>query len=162
MTVDLKSVLNNKSIWFTDKYNANFAEGTKERELLNVFSYGTWEDYLKIKDSLPDNLKLEPNSIAVKKLKGLSILSIMEDKISFSIDELMKILNIDNFVDAETIVIDLFGSELLVGKIDEKTHTLSCKRVAARCIENAPEAIDNIISDINIIRDRIASINEIE
>ena len=124
---------------------------------MEIFAYGTWSDYLKIKDSLPEALKLPYDSIAAKKLKELTILTIMENKTSISFEELMSNLKIDNYIEAETLLIDLFGSNLMVGKIDEKKHILTCDRAAARCIPNDSESLQGIIDDLNIIRDKISA-----
>ena len=154
-TAEAFAIINNKSIWFMDKYLGKFNEGSPERNLLEIFAYGTWEDYLKIKDSLPDSLKLQNNSVGERKLKELSILTIMQNEVSYSIDKLMTMLHIDNFMEAEMMLIDLFGSDLIVGKINENDHTLTCERAASRCIPNNPESIQAIIDDLNAFRQRI-------
>ena len=140
-TINAFQILNNKSIWFTDKYIEDFPEDSPERKLMEIFSYGTWEDYLQIKDSLPESLILNANSIACRKLKALSILTIM-----------------DNFIEIETLIIDLFGSDLMVGKIDEKNHMLTIDRAASRCIPNTKEAIQDVIDNLNVIREKISSV----
>lgn len=160
-SADLLAVLNDPSILFVDVYFDYFAEGSMERELLSIFAYGTWADYVKIAESLPPELQLDPASNAIKKIKRLTLLSIFATEQIASFDVLMKELSLDNFVDLESLVIDLIASDALDGKIDQQTRTVVCTRCAARCVKNDKDSIMERVAQIKKIRANIGNALEI-
>lgn len=159
MTKSAAEILNDKSIWFTDEYINNFDENTPERLLMEFFAYGTWKDYIEKRKDLPQQYQFESDSNAVLKLKALTILTIMDDKTNYSFDSLMEDLDIDNFDTAETLVLELMGARLLVGKIDEKSRSFSCERVSSRCIPNNSESIQNILAELHHFHDKLKSLD---
>lgn len=154
---DIATILDDPSILFVDSYLDKFAPGSPEHKLLTVFAYGTWEDYRKIENTLPENLKLQPNSNAFNKLKKLTLISAFSEMAVVSYDTLMKAIETTNFVDLESLVIDLIANDFLDAKIDEQNKRVVCTRCSARCVENTPEAVLAQVQNIQKIRANIAS-----
>ena len=152
---DLLAILNDRNAIFLDSHLSQFAENTKEFDLLNIFCYGTWKDYLQIESTLPSELKFSAQSEAAKKLKKLTLLTIFADHRKVQYKMLLDELKIDNNVELEELIIDLLGMELLEAKIDEATNTVVCTRASARCVKNNPEDIDRVIQKIKALRERI-------
>lgn len=154
--VSLSTILNDPAIMFVDTYLSQFPNDSNENKLLTIFAYGSWKDYLAIESKLPANLKLSPTGNAAKKLRKLTLLSLFADKNQVSYKEMMKELAIENFVDVESLVIDLIATELLEAKIDEQKQIVTCNRAAARCVKNEKESITKVINQIGGIRSKIS------
>ena len=154
---DIATILDDPSILFVDSYLDKFAPGSPERSLLTIFAYGTWVDYRMIESTLPANLKLQPNSNAFNKLKKLTLLSTFSEMDVVSYEILMQRIETTNFVDLETLVIDLIANDFLDAKIDEQNKRVVCTRCSARCVKNEPEAILAQVQNIQKIRANIAS-----
>ncbi|KAI8369524.1 uncharacterized protein BYT42DRAFT_584754 [Radiomyces spectabilis] len=85
-------------------------------ELLKIFLYGTYRDYVAHAHKLPS---LNPAQVA--KLKHLSIISLSESNSrSLSYDLLLEYLDISNVRALEDLIIDAFYQGVLVGKLDQR------------------------------------------
>lgn len=158
MKSEVAKILNDKSIWFTDEYIPNYPDGSIEKQLLEIFAYGVWNDYSSIKSTLPEELQFANTSNAARKLKALTIMTMFEDRTSIQFDELLNTLGIDNTVDLENIIIDLMGARLLIGKIDERNKLVTCERLGSRCVKNTTESLDAIIKEINDFRQNVDNV----
>jgi hypothetical protein len=153
MSSELFAILDDPSLLFVDVHLPSFNPGSPEHKLLTLFAYGTWADYLKLEPSLPPALKLDPSGNAAKKLKKLTLLTIFSDSQSiFSFDSLLNALQLDNFVDLETLIIELLGLDCLQAKIDEQAKAVIVIRVASRCITNDAPSIMAVVDKIRGIR----------
>ncbi|KAH0789367.1 hypothetical protein GPJ56_006701 [Histomonas meleagridis] len=154
---NIKDILNNPNEMFLDVYLNDFEEGSNEHKLISLFAYGSWNDYLSIEKSLPEQLRLYPNSEAAKKLKKLTLLSLFAKGSKISFGKIKEELKIDNIIDIESLVIDLMASNLIDAKIDEQTNCVICDRAVSRCIKNDEESIKTILNEIKSFRGKIAS-----
>ena len=152
----LTAILEDPTILFVDTYFDKFEAGSKERELLSVFAYGTWKDYRELEPSLPESLRLQPGSNSCKKLKKLTLLSIFATSQCCQFEDLMEEISVDNFVDLESLVIDLIANDYLDAKIDEQNHRVVCIRCAARCLRNEKQDILARVEQLRKIRGNIA------
>ncbi|EAY05384.1 MGC81975 protein, putative [Trichomonas vaginalis G3] len=125
---------------------------------MEIFAYGTLNDYETIRKDLPKEYQFESDSIALNKLKSLTILSIMQDKIEYSFNQLKEDLGIDNTISAEDLITDLMSAGLYTGKIDELNGTFTCERVASRCVPNNQENISEIINDLKEFQSKIKNV----
>jgi hypothetical protein len=153
MSLELFAILDNPTLLFIDVHLPSFTPGSPEHDLLALFAYGTWSDYIKLEPSLPPALKLDPSGNAAKKLKKLTLLTIFSNPRNvFSFDALLTDLQLDNFVDLETLIIDLLGLDHLQAKIDEQSKTVIVTRVASRCVKNEFPSIMAVVGKIRGIR----------
>lgn len=160
MSVLLK-LLNDPTDMFLDKYLDQFPDGTPEKQLLTIFCYGQYEDYVKLEESLPNELKLAPDSMAIKKLRELTILSQVKNVQQISYEILYKATGLNDLASLESIIIELMANDLIIGKIDEEKNSFLIERVESRCIRNSPEDLEVIIQQISGFRNRInAAIQE--
>lgn len=153
----LLKILNDRTEYFVDKHLDQFPPNSNEYKLLHIFAYGVWADYLKLEPSLPDSLKLDPHSDAAKKLKSLTLLNCFASEKNCSYQSLLTVLSIDNAIELEDLVVELLGSGLIEGKIDEVNSTVICTRASSRCVPNNQEAIEQIITKIQQMRSRIST-----
>jgi COP9 signalosome complex subunit 7 len=140
---------------FLDVFLPEFDPESPEHKLLSIFSYGTWTDYMSVRDELPPELRLDPFGRAAKKLKKLTLLSIFSERSRCEYDFLLEALHLDNHMDMESLVIDLMTAELFDGKLDEQRKVVMCKRCSPRCVENNRDSIMKYVANIQLIRDRI-------
>ena len=154
---DVKTILEDPAVLFVDTYLDKFKPDSPEGKLLSVFAYGTWKDYKDLEGSLPQNLKLQPDSNSYKKIKKLTLLSIFAKHQVTKFQFLKREIAIDSDLELESLVIDLIANDFLDAKIDERTKTVVCARCAARCVKNEKSAIMAQVEQIRTIRKNIAS-----
>lgn len=115
--------------------------GENERiyNTLNLFAFGTYQNYLKNKESV---IPLTP--IMEKKLKHLTVLTLATQRKTLPYDELMIELDIKNVRHLEDLVIEAFYAGLINGKLDQKNRQLEIDYAVARDIqkENIQDIID--------------------
>jgi len=160
MSRSLVSILQDSKIIFTDVFLSEYDQQSVEYQLLAIFSYGVWKDYENIKDRFPEIYRFEEGSNALRKLKDLTILSVLKGKKEVSFQEIMDQICIDNYVTLESHLINLIGNGFISGKIDEAKAVFICDQVASRCIQNNEDSINQMINDLKIFRQKIK--NEIE
>jgi hypothetical protein len=155
MSGDLLQILSDPAILFVDLYLSKYPADSPEAKLLSVFAYGSWKDYAALKSSLPSGLQLDPNGPAAKKLKKLTIISILSANPVYKFEDFRHELDLANTVDLESLIIDLMASESIVAKIDEQSNCVKCERSVARCVRNDPTAIQEVIKGIQKVRGNI-------
>ena len=160
MSRSLVSILQDSKIIFTDVFLSEYDQQSVEYQLLAIFSYGVWKDYENIKDMLPEIYRFEEGSNALRKLKDLTILSVLKGKKEVSFQEIMDQIGVDNYVTLESHLINLIGNGFISGKIDEAKAVFICDQVTSRCIQNNEDSINQMINDLKIFRQKIK--NEIE
>ena len=152
----LLKILNDPTELFLDKYLGTITDES-EKKLLEIYCYGTYSDYKTLEKILPSNLKLKEDSIALKKLKQLTILSEVKGKAQVSYASLISSIGAKDSNDLETLIIDLISSDLLVAQIDEQTQMVLIERSTSRCVPNSPESLQVIIDQISELRGKINS-----
>jgi hypothetical protein len=151
----LMDILNDQFDLFLDCHLSKFQTGTPEYKLLEVFSYGTWKDYVALEPSLPANLKLPKEGKAVDKLRSLTLLSLFAEKSTYGLEALRKELALKTDEEVEGLLIPLMASDLLEGKIDEATKSVVCVRASARCVRNSEKDVMQIAENIRKIRSSV-------
>ena len=85
-------------------------------DLMNIFAYGTYEDYINTKDSLPP--LTEPMK---KKLRLLTIASIATKEKTIKYDEMQQVLGVETIRELEDLIIEGSNNSVLQGKLDQKS-----------------------------------------
>jgi len=98
-------------------------------ELLNIFAYGTYQDYLQKKSTLPD---LGPSEL--RKLQYLTIVTLSEKGKCIPYTNLLKELNLTNVRELEDLIIEAIYAEIFQGKLDQKRGLLEVDTTIGRDI----------------------------
>jgi len=96
--------------------NSSTTNGKGYFDLLNLFAYGTYNDYLTRQAELPaltDAMK--------KKLRLLTIASIATKEKTIHYDHMQKVLGIDGIRELEDLIIEGTNNAVLKGKLDQKS-----------------------------------------
>lgn len=97
---------------------ADLASGEKTEQamhqLLQIFAYGTYNDYLKRQDSLP-----QLSAPQRHKLKQLSLVSLAATSRILRYDDLLSSLDIGDVRELEDVVIDAITNDLLNARLDQ-------------------------------------------
>ena len=153
--MDTSSIVNDpKNIYF-DKFLLQAKPDTPDYQLLEILSYGTWQDYKQIESSLPDNLKLKKGSVGEKTLKMLTLVSHFNTTLAESFEVLAQLIDATDQTDLEMIVCDTISNGLIEGQINELTQTVECLRATSRCIRNTKEDLSAVINSIDAMRNKI-------
>ncbi|TDL22362.1 hypothetical protein BD410DRAFT_788623 [Rickenella mellea] len=107
--------------------------------LLQLFSYGTYEGYLKSKDSLP-----ALNASQITKLKHLSLVSLAMDRRVLPYARLMQSLQMPTVRELEDLIIDAIYLDLLRGKLDQKKQQFEVEYTLGRDLE--PGKLESLLS----------------
>ncbi|KAF9933359.1 hypothetical protein FBU30_005763 [Linnemannia zychae] len=83
--------------------------------LLEIFSYGTYQDYLQNKDSLP-----EITAAQKTKLQQLSIVTLSERVRAIPYEHLLQYLEIENVRQLEDLIMDAIYQNLINANLDQK------------------------------------------
>jgi len=95
--------------------------------LLQLFCYGTWQDYKGLSEAFELNLEQQ------SKLKQLTVVSLAGKSKRLSYDELMEQLDIQHVRQLEDLLISqCFHPGLIRGKLDQKQRCLHVHQAAAR------------------------------
>lgn len=114
-------------------------ESTKTfHNLLNLFAYGTYSDYKKNKDKLP-----ELTTTQLKKLRHLSIVSMATRNKCLPYSELLTELDIKNVRELEDLIIEVIYADVIRGKLDQQNQQLEVDYTVGRDIR--PESVDEIV-----------------
>ncbi|CAG7784887.1 unnamed protein product [Allacma fusca] len=106
-------------------------------ELLNVFAYGTYKDYLAAQNDLPE---LSVNQ--KKKLQHLTIVSLSEQGKCIPYNKLLVELRVANLRELEDLIIEAIYAEIIQGKLDQNQALLEIDTTIGRDIR--PENTDAI------------------
>lgn len=127
--------------------------------LLNLYAYGTYEDYLRQKNEHPASLP-ELSPAMVKKLRQLSIVSLSRSRRYIQYQELLQKLGLDNIRQLEDIIIDIIYSNVIQGTMDQLNNRLEVDQTIGRDVRdedfaNITEALtgwcrncDNILNNM--------------
>ncbi|KAF9003516.1 hypothetical protein BDZ89DRAFT_1080914 [Hymenopellis radicata] len=107
--------------------------------LLQLFSYKTYQDYLKHKDVLPPL-----NNAQTIKLKHLSIVSMAAEKRILPYSELLSALDMPTVRELEDLIIDAIYLDMLRGKLDQKEGQFEVEYTMGRDLE--PGKIESVLA----------------
>jgi len=112
-------------------------------ELLSIFAYGTFKDYLSNKTdlSLP-----ELNVAQTKKLKHLTVVTLSEKDTRIPYTTLQQELSIADIRELEDLIIEAIYAEIIRGKLDQKNAFLEVDSTIGRDIR--PENVNTIVNTL--------------
>ncbi|KAF9430696.1 hypothetical protein BGZ94_004913 [Podila epigama] len=93
----------------------NNSEHERYHRLLEIFSYGTYQDYQQNKDSLP-----EVTDAQRMKLQQLSIVTLAERSRAIPYKDLLQYLEIDNVRQLEDLIMDAIYQNIINASLDQK------------------------------------------
>ncbi|OWK12984.1 COPS7B [Cervus elaphus hippelaphus] len=88
-------------------------------QLLNLFAYGTYPDYIANKESLPELSTAQQN-----KLKHLTIVSLASRMKCIPYSVLLKDLEMRNLRELEDLIIEAVYTDIIQGKLDQRNQLL--------------------------------------
>lgn len=116
-------------------------ETKKYWDLLNIFAYGKYRDYLSQSSALPS---LTP--IMVKKLRHLTLIAVSSKCKYVPYKTLMEELDMDNLRDLENLLISAVYADVIRGRLDQQNSRLEVHWTAGRDLR--PEDITGIIDTL--------------
>ncbi|TMW60542.1 hypothetical protein Poli38472_000584 [Pythium oligandrum] len=161
----IQQALSNKKLFvfreLLDMPNVQALKGTEHDsyfQLLEIFCFGKYRDYLAEKDVLP-----ALNPAHIQKLRKLTTLSLAQKSKIVPYETLMKELDVTTIRELEDILIDTIYSGLVQGKLDQKSKSLIVKYAVGRDTQNADvdlmiEKLTNWQIEATTICERINSI----
>nr|CCA15526.1 PREDICTED: similar to cop9 complex subunit 7a putat [Albugo laibachii Nc14] len=99
--------------------------------LLQIFAFGTYNDYNRERQQLP-----ELNPASELKLRKLSVVSLAQHRKDLSYEVLMGALDVHTIRALEDVLIDAIYSGLVQGKLDQKTRSIRVTYVVARDVQS--------------------------
>jgi len=114
-------------------------ENKKYWNLLNIFAYGKYKDYLSDASNLPP---LSPTML--KKLKHLTLIAVTSKCKYVSYNTLMEELNVGNLRDLENLLISAIYAEVVRGRLDQQNSRFEVHWTAGRDLR--PEDINGIVN----------------
>lgn len=149
LLIMVKQILKHPSIYTFDEFISlpsiqalnNIDECKSYCQLLNIFAYGTYQDYSSNQSTLPS---LSP--IEIKKLRQLSLISLASQSSILSYQDLQKQLQIDTVRELEDIIIDTIYEGLIEATIDQRNQKIDVSRCAGR---------DIAANDVKMMREKI-------
>jgi len=96
-------------------------------ELLKIFAYGRYRDYLDRREDLPDI-----TAQARTKLRQLTIVGLASEKKHIDYDSLLSELDISDVRELEDLIIDVIYADIIRGKIDQKNKQLQVDSAIGR------------------------------
>ncbi|KAK3907857.1 COP9 signalosome complex subunit 7b [Frankliniella fusca] len=110
-------------------------------ELLRLFAYGTFREYIDVKDKLPE---LSP--VMKKKLQHLTIVSLATKMKCIPYSVLLQELDIKNVRDLEDLIIEAIYSDIIHGKLDQRNSQLELDYAIGR--DTQPGDLSHISSTL--------------
>ncbi|XP_015903430.1 COP9 signalosome complex subunit 7b isoform X2 [Parasteatoda tepidariorum] len=117
----------------------NTTEHAPYYQLLHLFAFGTYSNYLENKDQFPE---LSPAMI--NKLRHLTIVSLATKDKCIPYSKLLKELDLKNLRELEDLIIDVIYADIVQGKLDQKNNRLEVDYTLGRDIK--PADVDIIIN----------------
>ncbi|XP_054061479.1 COP9 signalosome complex subunit 7b isoform X2 [Rissa tridactyla] len=119
------------------------AEGSNAAyfQLLNLFAYGTYPDYVANKDNLPELTTTQKN-----KLKHLTIVSLASRMKCIPYSVLLKDLDMRNLRELEDLIIEAVYTDIIQGKLDQRNQVLEVDFCIGRDIQK--KDISNIVKTL--------------
>lgn len=119
----------------------NGDESRKLLELLRIFAYGTYPDYMARRSELP-----ELNAAQRRKLQLLTIVSMGTKQKVIKFSDLQAALDVQTEREVEDIIIEAVYQDLVVGKMDQESRCLAVESCHSRDCRD--EDIDFIIETL--------------
>ncbi|EGF83369.1 hypothetical protein BATDEDRAFT_34145 [Batrachochytrium dendrobatidis JAM81] len=104
--------------------------------LLNIFAYGTVQDYKNDQANLPE---LTPQQF--KKLQHLTIATLSSQSRNLKYDQLLVALGMSNVRELEDLIIDAIYQNVISGKLDQKKSILSVEYSMGRDVKPEQTAL---------------------
>uniref|UniRef100_A0ABI7ZEK5 PCI domain-containing protein n=1 Tax=Felis catus TaxID=9685 RepID=A0ABI7ZEK5_FELCA len=111
-------------------------------QLLNLFAYGTYPDYIANKESLPELSTAQQN-----KLKHLTIVSLASRMKCIPYSVLLKDLEMRNLRELEDLIIEAVYTDIIQGKLDQRNQLLEVDFCIGRDIRK--KDINNIVKTLH-------------
>ncbi|KAL7991127.1 hypothetical protein Chor_014557 [Crotalus horridus] len=111
-------------------------------QLLNLFAYGTYPDYVANQNNLPTLTRAQKN-----KLKHLTIVSLASRMKCIPYSVLLKDLDMRNLRELEDLIIEAVYTDIIQGKLDQRNQVLEVDFCIGRDIQR--KDISNIIKTLN-------------
>ncbi|KAM3834951.1 COP9 signalosome complex subunit 7b isoform 1-T1 [Vipera latastei] len=111
-------------------------------QLLNLFAYGIYPDYIANQKNLPALTGLQRN-----KLKHLTIVSLASRMKCIPYSVLLKDLDMRNLRELEDLIIEAVYTDIIQGKLDQRNQVLEVDFCIGRDIQR--KDISNIIKTLN-------------
>ncbi|EHH21759.1 COP9 signalosome complex subunit 7b isoform X4 [Macaca nemestrina] len=111
-------------------------------QLLNLFAYGTYPDYIANKKSLPELSTAQQN-----KLKHLTIVSLASRMKCIPYSVLLKDLEMRNLRELEDLIIEAVYTDIIQGKLDQRNQLLEVDFCIGRDIRK--KDINNIVKTLH-------------
>lgn len=144
----LKQILKDPQIYvfgeILDAPNVKGLAGTEHEpylKLLQLFAYGTYQDYTGNKDGMP-----ELGAAETKKLKQLSLVSLSETTKALPYDMLQKELDIETIRELEDLIIDSIYKGLIKGVLDQQKRSFEVQHAIGRDL--GPNDIENMMNTL--------------
>ncbi|XP_054716483.1 COP9 signalosome complex subunit 7b-like isoform X1 [Uloborus diversus] len=116
----------------------NSTQYSQYYQLLHLFAFGTYSQYLETKSQYPE---LTPAMI--NKLRHLTIVSLATKDKCIPYSKLLKELDMKNLRELEDLIIDVIYADIVRGKLDQKNNRLEVDYTLGRDIR--PADIDIVI-----------------
>ncbi|XP_074734794.1 COP9 signalosome complex subunit 7b isoform X1 [Strix uralensis] len=110
-------------------------------QLLSLFAYGTYPDYVANKDNLPELTVTQKN-----KLKHLTIVSLASRMKCIPYSVLLKDLDMRNLRELEDLIIEAVYTDIIQGKLDQRNQVLEVDFCIGRDIQK--KDISNIVKTL--------------
>uniref|UniRef100_A0A671F6P8 COP9 signalosome subunit 7B n=1 Tax=Rhinolophus ferrumequinum TaxID=59479 RepID=A0A671F6P8_RHIFE len=111
-------------------------------QLLNLFAYGTYPDYIANKESLPALSTAQQN-----KLKHLTIVSLASRMKCIPYSVLLRDLEMRNLRELEDLIIEAVYTDIIQGKLDQRNQLLEVDFCIGRDIRK--KDINNIVKTLH-------------
>lgn len=111
-------------------------------QLLNLFAYGTYPDYIANKESLPELSTAQQN-----KLKHLTIVSLASRMKCIPYSVLLRDLEMRNLRELEDLIIEAVYTDIIQGKLDQRNQLLEVDFCIGRDIRK--KDINNIVKTLH-------------
>lgn len=154
----IQQVLSNKKLFvFRELLDMPNVEALKDSEhkehyeLLRIFCFGVYKDYIARKEELPE---LTPQQ--VNKLRKLTTVALAHRFKNIPYHTLMQDLGVSTVRDVEDILIDTIYSGLIQGKLDQKSRSFVVKYAVGR--DTHHEDIDDMIQKLTNWKEQSADI----
>jgi len=111
-------------------------------DMLNIFAFGTYRQYLEKKDNLP-----EMTPVMQQKLRHLSIVTLSESNKCIPYKVLVEQLDMKNLRELEDLVIEAIYGDVIRGKLDQLNGQLEIDFAIGRDVQ--PNDIGQVIQTLN-------------
>jgi len=119
--------------------------------LLQLFAYGSYEDYLREKEAFPPL-----NGAQITKLKHLSLVSLAMERRILPYESLLASLQMPTIRDLEDLIIDAIYLDVIRGKLDQKDQQFEVEYTMGRDL--APGNIEGVLAALQAWADTTSSV----